>query len=143
MAARKNAAADKAATTKAEETQPAVDNAAPAELNAQQDTPNPVVEPEAVVDPEAVVEPEAVVQNAIETESEIAFPARLCVTNNTRMPVQVPAVGLELVANGSAEIVCLGEREYCALKNDLAALAEMNGFAADAFVVEVIGEVAE
>lgn len=137
MAARKKAAADKAATTKAEETQSVVDNAAPAELNAQQATPNSVVEPE------TVVESEAVVQNAVETESEIAFPARLCVTNNTRMPVQVPAVGLEMVANGSAEIVCLGEREYCALKNDLAALAEMNGFAADAFVVEVIGEVAE
>lgn len=69
------------------------------------------------------------------------YPQRLRVTNNTRMPVQVVVVPLQLgPAPSFADVTVHGEREHEALLSDLDALRALNGFDGNAFEVNPITE---
>lgn len=143
MAGRKKDAA-KAATTAPAETLAAVATEAPAEATQLDSSTVAGADSEVTTDtPETPVEATAeVMSEAVEVAQEaIAYPVRLLVKNKTRMPVQVPAVGLDLPAYSEVALDCLGEREHSALLNDLAALAVLNGF--DTGVFDVSCEVGQ
>ena len=63
------------------------------------------------------------------------FPLRARVRNNTRMPVQVPALNLDLPASGEATITIYSEGDFKTLHSDLTALFSLNGLGEDAFTV--------
>lgn len=69
------------------------------------------------------------------TQPTIGFPLRARVKNNTRMPVQVPALHLDLPASGEATITLYSEGDFKTLHSDLTALFSLNGFGEDAFSV--------
>lgn len=97
-------------------------------------------------DPQAAAEVAAVGVDtaatlADEHAGELAFPLRVRVTNNTRMPVQLAVVALYLGAAPSAQTVTVqGRSEYDAMLADLSSLRALNGFDTDAFVVEPLTE---
>lgn len=67
---------------------------------------------------------------------EPSYPCQVQVTNNTRMPVEVPASGLALgPAPASTVITVQDQGSFTALLNDLDALRELNGFGEDAFTI--------
>lgn len=63
------------------------------------------------------------------------FPLRARVRNNTRMPVQVPALNLDLPASGEATITIYSEGGFKTLHSELTALFSLNGLGEDAFAV--------
>ena len=65
----------------------------------------------------------------------VAFPLLVRVANQTRMPVQVPAVHLDLPASGEATIIIYSEGDLKTLHSDLNALFSLNGFREDAFTI--------
>jgi len=103
------------------------------------------VEALAETDPEAAAEVAAVGVDTAATladggAAELAFPVRVCVTNNTRMPVQLAVVALDLPAADSKTITVAGQREFDAMQADLQCLRNLNGFPEDAFEVEPLSE---
>lgn len=74
-------------------------------------------------------------QDGPTTQPTIGFPLRARVKNNTRMPVQVPALHLDLPASGEATITIYSEGDFKTLHSDLTALFSLNGFGEDAFSV--------
>lgn len=74
-------------------------------------------------------------QDAPSAGTTLGFPLRARVTNNTRMPVQVPALHLDLPASGEATITIYSEGDFKTLHSDLTALFSLNGFRENAFTV--------
>lgn len=69
----------------------------------------------------------------------VAYPQRVRVTNNTRMPVQVPALHLDLPAGpGHADVTLYSGGDFQTLHGDLSALFALNGFGEDAFTIAQI-----
>lgn len=103
------------------------------------------VEALAGVDPEAAAEVADVGVDTAATLADgepatLAFPLRVRVTNNTRMPVQLAVVALDLPAADSKTITVAGQREFDAMQADLQCLRNLNGFPEDAFEVEPLSE---
>lgn len=72
---------------------------------------------------------------------ELEFPARIRVTNNTRMPIQVPAVDLSVDASPAFGETTLNTRgAYDTMLRDLEALRLLGGFSEGAFTVEFVTE---
>lgn len=96
----------------------------------------PVIEAPPVADAAGGGTPAAIKdQDGPTTQPTIGFPLRARVKNNTRMPVQVPALHLDLPASGEATITLYSEGDFKTLYSDLTALFSLNGFGEDAFSV--------
>ena len=107
-------------TSASEAAQPATDDAA---LDAASEAPVLAAPPA----PAATI--------ADQGSPSIGFPLRARITNKTRMPVQVPALHLDLPASGEATITLYSEGDFKTLHSDLTALFSLNGFGDDAFTV--------
>jgi len=111
----------------------------PVSEDAEPETPADPSEPQTAADA-ALTQPQA----SDPVGDAETYPCQVRVTNNTRMPIQIPAVKLGIgPAPASAVIVLNTAADRAALVSDLETLRTLNGFADDAFQVTAETEVTE